>query len=187
MTAARTDAPRTEKRLFGYLVEFLDPEHLIEACRRVRDAGYRRWDAHTPFPLHAMDDAMGIRGTRLPWIVLAAGLTGCALALLLQWYTNAFDYPYAISGKPFFSLPAFVPVTFELTILLSALATFFAMWSLNGLPRLHHPLFNSARFRRVTADRFFIVIEASDPLFDHERTRAFLEGLGGTTVEPVEE
>lgn len=173
--------------LHGWLVEFTDPNVLLEACKRVRDVGYRRWDAHTPFPVHGLDDAMGIRGTRLPLIVLAGGLFGCAGALALQIWTSAIDYPLIISGKPLVSLPAFVPVTFELTILFSALAAFFGMWTLNGLPRLHHPLLANRRFRRVTSDRFFIVIEADDPLADPERTPAFLASLGGTAVEPVGE
>jgi hypothetical protein len=174
-------------RTYGWLVEFSDPNDLLAACKRVRDAGYRRWDAHTPFPVHGLDDAMGIRGTRLPLIVLAGGLAGLAGALGLQIWTNAVEYPHIISGKPLVSLPAFVPVTFELTILLSALATFFGMWSLNGLPRLHHPLLANRRFRRVTSDRFFIVIEADDPLADPEGTPVFLANLGGAAVEAVEE
>jgi hypothetical protein len=188
MSAADVRATGTgQGGLYGLLVEFDDPIALVGACREVRDAGFRRWDAHSPFPIHGMDDAMGIRGTRLPFLVLAGGVIGCGLALLMQWWMNAVSYPYLISGKPLFGLPANIPVTFELTILVSALTTFFAMWSLNGLPRLHHPLFRSRRFRRATSDRFFIVVEAADPQFDAEQTRRFLEGLGGTAVEAVEE
>ncbi|MBU1072330.1 DUF3341 domain-containing protein, partial [bacterium] len=127
------------------------------------------------------------RGTRLPWLVLAGGLAGLALALLMQWWMNAVDYPFWISGKPFFGIPAAVPVAFELTVLLSALTTFFGMWALNGLPRHHHPLFNSERFKRATADRFFISLEAADPRFHPERTRAFAETLGAQDVEAVED
>jgi hypothetical protein len=174
-------------RTYGLMVEFDDPNVLVDACRQVRDAGFRRWDAHTPFPIHGMDEAMGIRGTRLPWIVLMGGLTGCGLALLMQWWMNAVDYPLVISGKPLFGLPASIPVTFELTVLLSALATFFGMWSLNGMPRLHHPLFSSHRFRRATSDRFFIVIEADDPQYDADRTREFLSSLGGGAIEIIQE
>jgi hypothetical protein len=180
-------AAETRSRLYGLLIEFEHPEALVAACRRVRDAGYRRWDAHTPFPIHGMDAAMGIRGTRLPFLILAGGLAGTSLALLMQWWMNAVDYPFLISGKPLFGLPAAIPVTFELTILLAALTTFFGMWGLNGMPRLHHPLFRNERFRRVTSDRFFIVIEAADPQFDPERTREFLASLGGSAVEAVEE
>ena len=176
---------QNDPRFHGLLVEFDDAHDLVDACRKVRDAGFRRWDAHTPFPVHGMDDAMGIRGTRLPWIILGGGLTGLVLALLMIWWMNAQDYPLVISGKPLFAWQAAVPVTFELTVLFSALATFFGMWGLNGLPRLHHPLFSSERFARATADRFFIVIEKDDPRFDREQTRALLESLGGLAVEEV--
>lgn len=180
-------ATRETPGLYGYLAEFREPWDLIDAAAKVRDAGYTRWDCHTPFPLHGLDGAMGIRGTRLPWLVLCGGLTGLTLALLMQWWMNAHDYPFLISGKPLFGLPAAVPVTFELTVLLSALTTFFGMWALNMLPQHHHPLFNSERFRRATSDRFFISIEARDPLFRGEGTREFLAGLGADAVEPVED
>jgi hypothetical protein len=173
------------EKTYGLLIEFDDANQLVQACEQVRDAGYRRWDAFTPFPIHGMDRAMGIRGTRLPWIVLGGGLTGLGLALLMQWWMNAVDYPFQISGKPFFGLPATIPVTFELTVLFSALTTFFGMWGLNGMPRLHHPLFSSERFLRVTQDRFFIAIESSDPRFDLRATRQLAESLGGTAVEEV--
>jgi len=174
-------------KLHGLLIEFDDANALVHGCEKVRDAGYRRWDAFTPFPIHGMDRAMGIRGTRLPWLVLGGGLTGLSLALLMQWWMNAVDYPFMISGKPFFGLPAAIPVTFELTVLFSALTTFFGMWGLNGMPRLHHPLFGSERFLRATADRFFIAIEASDPKFDTRSTRQLADSLGGTAVEEVYE
>lgn len=179
MTRSRDD------RFHGILVEFDDAHDLVEACRKVRDAGFQKWDAHTPFPIHGMDAAMGIRGSRLPFIVLAGGLTGMSVALLMIWWMNAVDYPFNISGKPLFGWPAAVPVTFELTVLLSAFATFFGMWGLNGLPRLHHPLFSSERFARATADRFFIVIEKADPRFDRDKTREFMASLGGTAVEDI--
>ena len=175
------------EKLHGLLIEFEDADALVRGCEKVRDAGWRRWDAYTPFPIHGMDRAMGIRGTRLPWIVLCGGLTGLGLALLMQWWMNAVDYPFLISGKPLFGLPAAIPVTFELTVLFSALTTFFGMWGLNGMPRLHHPLFTSERFLRVTADRFFIAIEASDPKFDTRSARELADSLGGTAVEEVYE
>ena len=173
-------------RLFGVLAEFPGPEALLSACEKVRDAGFRDWDAHTPFPVHGLNDAMGIRSTKLGWLVFGAGLTGATGGILLQWFTNAFDYPFRISGKPIFSLPANIPVAFELTILLAAIAAFVGMLALNGLPRFHHPLFRSERFRRATADRFFISIEASDPRFDVGTTETFLKSIGGTFVERVE-
>jgi len=184
---AASDRSRSPRNLYGLLVEFEDPNVMVAACRQVRDAGFKKWDAHTPFPIHGMDDAMGIRGTRLPLLILGGGLTGLSAALFMQWWMNAVDYPLVISGKPLFGLPASIPVTFELTILLSALATFFGMWGLNGMPRLYHPVFKNRRFRRATSDRFFIVIEAADPLFDLQETRAFVESLGGTAIEELEE
>jgi hypothetical protein len=174
-------------RLYGMFAEFENVHDFMPAVEKVRDEGFKHWDVHTPFPVHGMDDAMGIRGTRLPWIILGGGLTGLSLAVLMQWWMNAVDYPFLISGKPLFGLPAAVPVIFELTVLFSAFATFFGMWGLNGMPRLHHPLFTSERFRRATQDRFFIVVEAKDPRFDREKTRAFLASLGGSVVEDVNE
>jgi hypothetical protein len=174
-------------KLYGLMVEFETAWEFMPAVEKVRDAGYRNWDVHTPFPVHGMDDAMGIRGTRLPLLILGGGLTGLCAATLMQWWMNAVDYPFLISGKPLFGLPANIPVMFELTVLFSAFAAFFGMWGLNGMPRLYHPLFTSAKFRRATQDRFFIVIEARDPDFDPVRTRAFLESLGGTSLEEVNE
>lgn len=167
------------------MAEFDSVDALIVAAQRVRDAGYTRWDAHTPFPVHGLNDAMGLRPTRLPWIVLLAGTTGALTGLALQWFTNTFDYPYLISGKPLFSLPANIPVMFELTILFSAVAAFVGMLALNGLPRPYHALFSNRRFRRATADRFFISIEADDPRFDAEATKKFLASLGGAAVEEI--
>jgi hypothetical protein len=116
-----------------------------------------------------------------------AALTGLGLATLMQWWMNAVDYPFLISGKPLFGIPANVPIMFELTVLLSAFATFFGMWGLNGMPKLYHPLFTSRRFKRATQDRYFIVVEAADPKFNLEQTREFLASLGGAVVEEVYE
>jgi mono/diheme cytochrome c family protein len=169
--------------LAGLLAEFAGPEALKEAAERVRDAGYRRWDVHSPFPVHGMDRAMGIRPTILPWLVLGAGISGGAAALLLQWWTNAVAYPYLISGKPLFSLPANIPVTFEVIVLFSALAAFASVLALNALPRYAHPVFSVDRFRRVTTDGFFLSIDASDPKFDETETRLLLASAGATAVE----
>jgi len=180
-------AQHAQGRLYGLMTEFDSAYKLMQAVPKVRDSGFKNWDVHTPFPVHGMDDAMGIRGTRLPLIVLAGGLTGLGLATLMQWWMNAVDYPFIISGKPLFGIPANVPIMFELTVLLSAFATFFGMWGLNGMPRLYHPVFTSQRFRRATQDRFFIIIEARDQRFDAEDTRRFLESLGGLGVEAINE
>ncbi len=177
----------TGRELYGYLAEFSVPGDLLDAAEKVRDAGYENWDCHTPFPLHGLDHAMGVKGTKLPLIVLVGGLAGLTLAGLMQWWMNAVDYPFMISGKPYFGVPAAVPVMFELTVLLSALTTFFGMWGLNKLPQHHHPLFNSTRFKRATADRFFISIEARDPGFHLEKTRELLESLNPDALETVED
>lgn len=167
----------------GFLVEFETPGELITACEKVRDARYTRWDAHSPFPVHGLDKAMGLGPTILPWIVFGAGATGCLVGLGLQWWTNAHNYPFVISGKPFWSIPANIPVTFEITILFAAFGAFLGMLLLNGFPRYHHPVFSSERFRRATIDRFFVSIQVDDPIFDEEATASFLDTLGGTCVE----
>jgi Protein of unknown function (DUF3341) len=188
-------APRP--RLHGLLAEFHDPASLMHAAEKVRDAGYRWWDCHTPFPVHGLDKAMGIQRTILPLLVFGAGLTGTTVGFILQAFTNASSlsiwalvwvtgYPFLISGKPFISLPAFIPVMFELTILLAATSCVGLMLLLNGLPWLSHPLLANKRFLRATDDRFFIVIESRDPRFFRSRTEEFLKGLGAKAVEAVE-
>ena len=172
---------------FGYLVEFENVDSVLSAATKVRDAGYTKWDVHTPFPVHGMDRAMGIRYTKLPIVVLCGGLTGMGIGVLMQWWMNAVAYPYIISGKPFFSLPANIPIIFELTILFSALTAVFGMFGFNQLPQWRHGVFSSERFKRATDDRFFISIEAKDPKFDEKRTADFMAGLGGSQVEALEE
>ena len=171
---------------FGVLAEFATPADVYHACERVRDAGFTRWDAHTPFPVHGLEGAMGLRRSPLPWIVLVMGLTGLALGFLLQWWVHTRAYPLVISGKPYFSWPAFIPVTFEVGILFAALGAVFGMLGLNRLPMHHHPLFRSKVFERVTDDAFFISIEAWDPKFDPSATRSLLESLGARSVELLE-
>ncbi len=184
-------------RLYGVLAEFHDPASLLHAAEKVRDAGYRWWDCHTPFPVHGLDKAMGVQRTILPILVFGAGLTGTTVGFILQAFTNASSislwalvwvtgYPFLISGKPFLSLPAFIPVMFELTILLAATSCVGLMLLLNGLPWLSHPLLRSKRFLRATDDRFFIVIQSRDPRFFRSRTEEFLTGLGAKAVEAVE-
>jgi hypothetical protein len=182
-----TAKPADERKLWGLLAEFATPHDLVRAAARVRDAGYTKWDAHTPFPVHGLDGAMGIRPTRLPYLVLGAGMIGTASALLMQWWMNAVDYPLIISGKPFNSLPADIPVTFELTVLLASLTAFIGMLALNALPRFHHPLFRNAAFRRATTDAFFLAIEATDPRFDPAETERLLVAERATRVLPVQE
>src|SRR3954470_3989072 len=173
--------------LVGLLAEYTNVDDILRAARAVRRAGFTRWDVHSPFPIHGIDHAMGIQPTVLPWLVLGGGLTGLATAIWLQWYCNAFDYQFLISGKPVWSFPANVPVMFELTVLFSALTAVFGMLGLNHLPQLYNPLFKSARFRRVTSDRFFVVIDASDKKFSEEETTRLLTEAGAKAVERVED
>jgi len=182
-----TQTPEARRKVWGLLAEFATPDDLVHAAASVRDAGYTRWDAHTPFPVHGLDGAMGIRPTRLPYLVLGAALTGATGGLLMQWWMNAVDYPIIISGKPFNSLPADIPVTFELTVLLAALTAFLGMLVANALPRFHHPLFSTTAFRRVTTDAFFLAIEAADPRFDAAGTERLLVEARAVRVVAVED
>jgi hypothetical protein len=170
---------------FGVLGRFAGPRELYRACEQVRDAGYVRWDAHSPFPVHGLEKAMGLRPSKLPWLVLGAGLTGAGGAMLLQWWVHTQAYPLVISGKPFFSWPAFVPVTFEVGVLFAALAAVFGMLGMNQLPMFFHPLFRSKPFERFSDDAFFISIEAWDPKFDPQRTAEFLRRIGADEVELI--
>jgi mono/diheme cytochrome c family protein len=171
--------------LHGLLAEYESSGALLAASRAVRDAGFAKWDTYTPYPVHGIDKAMGIRMTILPWIVLGAGLTGLATAILLQWWTNAYDYKWLISGKPWWSIPANVPIMFELTVLFSGLTALAAMLVLNNLPLPSHPLDQVKRFARSTNDRFFLLIEAADPKFDDKATRALIDGTHPAAVEAI--
>jgi hypothetical protein len=171
---------------FGLLAEFDSPAALHRACTGVRDAGYTRWDAHAPFPIHGLDRAMGLAASRLPWISLGLALAGAVAGMGLQGWVATVAYPLVVSGKPFFSWPAFVPVTFELAVLGGALGAVVGMLAFNQLPTLYHPLFGAARFERATDDGFFVSIEAWDPLFDAERTADLLRRLGASRVVRVE-
>lgn len=182
-----SSTPEPVINLAGYLAGFDDVASLLEAAEKVRDAGFSHWDCHTPFPVHGLNDAMGLRATRLPYFVSACGVAGLSLALLMQWWMNAIDYPFLISGKPLFSLPANIPIIFELTVLLSAFGVFFGMLGFNRLPRYHHPVFSSETFKAATSDKFFISIESGDPKFDEQKTLALLESLGGFGVERLED
>lgn len=173
--------------LYGVLAEYDTPHELVKASRVVRDAGYTKWDTFSPFAIHGIEKAMGIRMTVLPWIVLCAGLTGLSLAIWLQWWTNAVDYPFVISGKPMWSVPANVPVMFELTVLFSAFAALGGMLVLNGLPLPAHPLDLKQRFAKSTDDKFFLLVQASDPLFDEKDTRELLENTHPALLDDVPE
>ena len=175
----------TQQPSLGLLAEYETAEALLVAAEKVRDGGYKRWDTHTPFPVHGIDDAMGIKPTILPWIVLCAAAAGTTTALLLQWWTNAVAYPFQISGKPLFSWVPSFPVTFELTVLFAGITTLLAMLALNKLPRLYNPLFDVERFARATQDRFFLALDATDPLFHVTSAKALLSGSGAAVVEEI--
>lgn len=172
--------------LEGLLADFQSPDQLLEAAKDLRDAGYQKIEAYTPFPVHGLQEVLRIPPTRLPWIVFFAGLVGGVLALAGQWWTNAVDYPFLISGKPRFSLPANIPVAFEVVILLSAFAAFFGMLALNRLPRWHQPLQSRRRFRRATSHHFLLAVDASDPRFAIESARQLLFDAGAISVETLE-
>lgn len=172
---------------FGWMAEYEDENKLMDACRKVRDSGYTRTDAFTPFPVHGIDEALGIKPTILPWFTLCAGATGTCVALLMQWYFNAVDYPYIISGKPFASWPAFIPVTFELTVLFGAFTTVFAMLGLNGLPRFSNPVFTNPKFDRATDDRFFLWVDSRDKYFNSDKVKGLLSETGALGVDEVKE
>lgn len=187
---ARASVASSQRVPAAVLAEFDSAHDVLHAAEKVRDAGYVRWDAHTPFPVHGMDRAMGLGDSRLGWIVLGCALTGLSIAFLMMHWMNGIDYPLVIGDKPGGApgtLPSMVPILFELTILLSAFGAVFGMLHLNGLPRHHHPLFESSRFRAASDDRFFISIDAEDPKFDVDSTRALLEGAHATHVEVIEE
>ena len=169
--------------LYGVLAEFDSPGALVKAARRVRDAGYTEFDCYSPFPVHGIDEAMGIKRTILPALVFGGGIAGLIGGLFLQWYLNAWNWPWTISGKPYWSLPANIPIGFETTILLSVFTTFFGMWILNRLPQVWHPFFRLDRFAKVTDDGFMLGIEARDQRFDLAVTRKLLSEAGALEVE----
>jgi hypothetical protein len=175
------------RSLYGALAEFANPHALYEACEKVRDAGFEKWDAHTPFPVHGLDKAMGLKPSKMAWICLICGLSGAFGGFMLQVWVSTVAYPMIIAGKPYLSWQAFVPVTFELGVISCALGAVIGMLTLNRLPRHHHPLFESVRFEAVTDDKFFISIEAEDPQFSESETTAFLKSLGADHVEIVED
>lgn len=167
----------TNPRLYGLLAEYKSPEALIEAAQKTYAHGYRRIDAYSPFPVEGLAEAIGFHHNRIPLIVLIGGLLGGGGAFLMMWFSAVVNYPINVGGKPLLSWPAFIPITFELTILAGALAAVFGMLGLNGLPMPHHPLFYVPDFTRASRSRFFLCIQADDPLFNLDDTRAFLASL----------
>jgi len=172
---------------YGIIAEFDNPADTMHAAEKVRDAGFRKWDVFTPFPVHGMDKAMGLKNSKVGWFSFLGGVTGYACGMLMIWWMNAVDYPILIGGKPMFSPFSAFPPSYELTILLGSFGSLFGMLFLNRLPRLYHPLLKNRRFALATHDRFFVVIETADPKYSETETRKLLESLGSRHIEVVEE
>lgn len=187
MSDPKPEKKPSEPKSFGLMAEYADENQLLDACRRVRDSGYTRTDAFTPFPVHGIDEALGIKPTVLPWFTLIAGATGTTVALSMEYFMNAVDYPYIISGKPFASWPAFIPVAFELTVLFAAFTTVFAMLGLNGLPKFSNPVFTNPKFDRTTDDRFFLWVDSRDKYFNGDKVQSLLGETDPLSVEEVKE
>lgn len=172
--------------IYGLLAEFANDETLLAAARRVTEAGYKRVEAYSPYPIHGMPEILGIRGRRLPLIVLAGGIIGAGTGLIMQWYSAVISYPINVGGRPFASWPSFVPITFELTILVGGIFAVLGMFALNGLPQPYHPLFNVPEFAKASRDGFFLAVEAQDPKFSLAETRTLLLEVGAQQVFEVE-
>jgi hypothetical protein len=172
---------------YGIIAEFDNPADTMHAAEKVRDAGFRKWDVFTPFPVHGMDKAMGLKNSKVGWFSFLGGVTGYTCGMLMIWWMNAVDYPIVVGGKPMFSPFSAFPPSYELTILLGSFGSLFGMLFLNRLPRLYHPLLKNRRFALATHDRFFIVIETADPKYSETETRRLLESLGSRHIEVVEE
>lgn len=174
----------SEQWVYGLVAEFETDAELMRAAEEAYALGYRKMDGFAPFPVEGLAKAMG-KSNRIPRLVLLAGVLGGGSAYFMQWFASVVSYPLNIGGRPLHSWPAFVPITFELTVLGAALTAFFSVFVLSGLPRLHHPMFSLPEFERASQDRFFLCIETGDPRFDGVRTRAFLEGLDPLIVKEV--
>lgn len=174
------------QQLYGVMAEFDSPTELVAAARRTYEAGYRRINGYSPFPIEELSEAIGFHHTRLPLIVLIGGLLGGLGGFFMQYWMEVIDYPLNVGGKPLNSWPAFIPITFECTILAAALAAVFGMLALNKLPQPYHPVFNAPNFAMATRDRFFLVIESKDEKFDHDQVVSFMQGLGPKDVCDVE-
>ena len=172
---------------YGLIAEFLTPADAMHAAEKVRDAGFTRWDVYSPYPVHGMDKAMGLKNSKVGWFGFTGGVTGYTTGMLMIWFLNAVDYPILIGGKPMFSPHSAFPPSYELTILFTAFGSILGMLLLNRLPRLHHPLLKHRRFALASHDRFFLVIETADPKFSPADTRKLLEQAGCKNIETVED
>jgi hypothetical protein len=176
----------TTPALYGVMAEFEEPDALVAAAKQAREAGYTKMDAYSPFPVEDLDEALGLKKSWIPFFVLVGGLTGLAAGYGLQYWVSVIDYPVMVGGKPYHSWPSFIPVAYELMILFASFAAVLSMIGLNGLPTPYHPVFNVDRFSMASNDRFFLCIEATDPQFDREKTKAFLEQTHSSYVSEVE-
>jgi Protein of unknown function (DUF3341) len=176
-----------DKKLYGLMAEFETTTDVVKAAEQVRDAGYTKTDAFSPFPIHEMDEALGIKRSILSFLIFGGGLTGLLTGLALVTWTHGFEYPIMVAGRPNLSYPAFIPPIYELTILFSAFTAVFGMLILNGLPQPYHPVFNVPRFNLASREKFFLLIEAEDEKFDYEETKKFMEGLNPQEVHDVDE
>jgi hypothetical protein len=175
-----------EDKVYAVMGAFTAPEDLVEGGRKIREMGYTKLDAMTPFPVHGIDEAIGVPPSKLGWLVVWFSALGCATAITLIWYVGAIDYRLVIGGKPFFDFSYTIPIAFELTVLFSAFASFYGLWIMNGLPRLYHLSCNYSQAHRASDDLFLLVIEADDPKFDAESTAEHLRSVGAGDVEVVE-
>jgi len=173
--------------IYGLIAEFPTPADAMHAAEKVRDAGYKHWDVFTPYPVHGMDKAMGLKSSNVGWFSFIGGVIGYTSGMIMIWWMNAYDYPILIGGKPMFSPYGAFPPSYELTILLGSFGALFGMLFLNRLPKLHHPLLKHKRFALATHDRFFLVIETTDPKFSAAETRKLFESAGCRQIEEVRE
>jgi hypothetical protein len=171
--------------IYGLMAEFDSPSDLVAAARKTYEAGYKKIDAYTPFPIEELSEAIGFHRNGVALVVLVGGILGCLSGYLLQWWIATISYPVNVGGRPYHSWPAFIVVTFEMTILFAVLSAVFGMLALNGLPMPYHPVFNVPRFAFATKDRFFLIVFSSDPKYESVATRTFLESLGPRSISEV--
>lgn len=172
--------------LYAIVGEFDDEHELMHAAEATREAGFTRIEAYTPFPVHGLTDAIGFQDVRLKWMIFFGGIIGACTGVALQYWVSAVAYPHNVGGRPYFSWPSFIPITFECMVLFAALTAVFGMLALNRLPMPHHPIFNTPKFDRASQDLFFLAVEAKDPQFDATAIRKLMTSHGATNVSEVQ-
>lgn len=187
MATTMTAGALPKSRPYGLIAEFDTPADIMHAAEQVREAGFRRWDVYTPYPIHGMDQAMGLKNSKVGWISFVGGVLGYTTGMVMIWWMNAVDYPIIIGGKPMFSPFGAFPPSYELTILFGSFGALLGMLFLNKLPRLNHPLLKHRRFAMATHDKYYVVIETTDPKYSETETRKLLESAGSRHIEMVEE